>query len=83
MFTAGQETFPGDGNHDVHKMTHSAESEIFGKYGWSFLITDPWCGLLFQKQSYNILSPNFHIHVSVSDLYIPRTDLPILLSWIF
>ncbi len=22
--------------------------------------------------------PNFHIHVSVSDLYIPRMDLPIL-----
>jgi hypothetical protein len=34
---------------------------------------------LFTKQNYNILSPNFHIHVSVSDLYIPtvcmqRTD---------
>jgi hypothetical protein len=24
-------------------------------------------------------SPNFHIHVSVSDLYIPTIDLPILL----
>ncbi len=24
--------------------------------------------------------PNFHIHVSVSDLYIPTTDLPILLQ---
>jgi hypothetical protein len=23
-------------------------------------------------------SPNFHIHVSVMDLYIPRIDLPIL-----
>ncbi len=23
---------------------------------------------------------NFHIHVSVSDLYIPTTDLPILLQ---
>jgi hypothetical protein len=30
MFTARQETFPGDGNHDVHKMTHSAESEDLG-----------------------------------------------------
>jgi hypothetical protein len=26
------------------------------------------------------LSPNFHIHVSVSDLYIPRIGLPILLQ---
>jgi hypothetical protein len=25
-------------------------------------------------------SPNFHIHVSVSDLYIPQIDLPILLQ---
>ncbi len=26
------------------------------------------------------LSPNFHIHVSVSDLYIPTIGLPILLE---
>jgi hypothetical protein len=32
MFTARRETFPGDCNHDVHKMTHSAESERFGLY---------------------------------------------------
>jgi hypothetical protein len=25
-------------------------------------------------------SPNFHIHVKVSDLYIPAIDLPILLQ---
>jgi hypothetical protein len=25
-------------------------------------------------------SPNFHIHVSVSDLYIPTIDVPILLQ---
>jgi hypothetical protein len=30
-----QETFPGDGNHDVHKITHSAESERFGPCGLS------------------------------------------------
>ncbi len=29
---------------------------------------------------YNVLSPNFHIHVSVSDLYIPRIGLPIWLQ---
>ncbi len=30
--------------------------------------------------NYNVLSPNFHIHVSVSHLYIPRIGLPILLQ---
>ena len=28
-------------------------------------------GLVISKQNYNVLSPNFHIHVSVGDLYIP------------
>ncbi len=27
--------------------------------------------LLFLKQNYNVLSPNIHFHVSLSDLYIP------------
>jgi hypothetical protein len=31
---------------------------------------------LFSNQNYFVLSPNFHIHVSVSDLYIPRIGLP-------
>ncbi len=35
---------------------------------------------LFPKQNYNVLSPNFHIHVSVSDLYIPWIGLPIFLQ---
>jgi hypothetical protein len=33
MFTARREYFPGDGNHDVHKITPSAESERFGRDG--------------------------------------------------
>jgi hypothetical protein len=33
-----RETFPGDCNHDVHKMTHSAESERFGLYGCSIFL---------------------------------------------
>ncbi len=33
---------------------------------------------LFLKQNYDVLSPNFHIHVSVSDLYILRIGLLIL-----
>jgi hypothetical protein len=31
-----------------------------------------------QKRNCVDTSPNFHIHVSVSNLYIPTTDLPIL-----
>ncbi len=37
-------------------------------------------GLVISKLNNDDLSPNFHIHVSVSDLYIPRTRLPILLQ---
>ncbi len=35
---------------------------------------------LFPKQNFNYLSPSFHIHVSLSDLYIPRIGLPSLLQ---
>jgi len=35
---------------------------------------------LFPKQNYNALSPNFHIHVSGSNLYILRIGLPLLLQ---
>jgi len=31
--------------------------------------------MLFPKQNSNALPPNFHIHVSVSDLCIPRISL--------
>jgi hypothetical protein len=34
---------------------------------------------IFPEQESRGLSPKFHIHVSVSDLYIPRIGLPILL----
>jgi hypothetical protein len=34
---------------------------------------------MFPEKELSGLSPNFHIHVSVSDLYIPTIDLPILL----
>jgi hypothetical protein len=33
-----------------------------------------------QKSNCAATVPNFHIHVSVSDLYIPTIDLPILLQ---
>jgi hypothetical protein len=37
-------------------------------------------GFLFPKQNYTVLYPNFHIHVPLSDLYIPRIGLSILLQ---
>ncbi len=35
---------------------------------------------IFPEKEYRGLSPNFHIHDSVSDLYIPTIGLPILLK---
>jgi hypothetical protein len=35
---------------------------------------------IFPEKELSGLSPNFHIHVSVSDLYIPMIGLPILLQ---
>ncbi len=35
---------------------------------------------IFPEKEYQGLSPNFHIHVSVSDLYIPTIGVPILLQ---
>jgi hypothetical protein len=34
---------------------------------------------IFPEKELRGHSPNFHIHVSVSDLYIPTIDLPVLL----
>ncbi len=33
---------------------------------------------IFPEKEYRVLSPNFHIHASVSDSYIPTIGLPIL-----
>jgi hypothetical protein len=35
---------------------------------------------IFPEKDYRGLSPNLHIHASVSDLYIPTIGLPILLE---
>ncbi len=35
---------------------------------------------IFPEKEYQGVSPNFHIHASVSDLYIPTIGLPILLE---
>jgi hypothetical protein len=35
---------------------------------------------IFPEKEYRGLSPNFHIHVSVSELYNPTMGLPVLLE---
>ncbi len=35
---------------------------------------------IFPEKEYRGLSPNFHIHVSVSELYIPTMGLPVFLE---
>jgi hypothetical protein len=35
---------------------------------------------IFSEKEYRGLSPNFHIHVSLSELYIPTMGLPVLLE---
>jgi hypothetical protein len=35
---------------------------------------------IFPEKEYRGLSSNFHIHVSVSELYIPTMGLPVLLE---
>ncbi len=35
---------------------------------------------IFPEKEYWGLSPNFHLHASMSDLYIPTIGLPILLE---
>jgi hypothetical protein len=52
------ETFPGDCNHGVHKMTHSAKSERFGLYGCSILPPCHWCQVwtISAKQLFNTVN---------------------------
>jgi hypothetical protein len=37
--------------------------------------------LIFPKPHYNVLSPNFNIHVSMNDPYIPMISLPQFWAW--
>ncbi len=52
MSTARQETFPGEGNHDVHKMTHSAESERFWLYGCSIFLHGQFSTFVYRGSSH-------------------------------
>ncbi len=45
-----------------------------------FIPGNETAGLIFTKQNFKVMPPNFHVHVSVSDLYIPRIGLSILLQ---
>ncbi len=65
---------------DTLQMKGHWESNI-NVWFW-FMYFQKWnCGTsLFPKQNYKVQSPNFHIHVSVSDLYIPGIGLPILMQ---
>jgi hypothetical protein len=38
---------------------------------------------IFPEKEYRGLSPNFHIHASVNNVYIPTIGLPIMLEEIF
>jgi hypothetical protein len=52
------------------------------KYTWKTLQrtnTENWKQIFPDMESHGH-SPNFHIHVSVSNLYIPMIDLPVLLQ---
>jgi hypothetical protein len=40
----------------------------------------PYSKQVFPEKELRGYSPNFHIHLSVSDLYIPMINLPILLQ---
>jgi hypothetical protein len=65
-------------NYTTLQMKDRWESNI--NVGFQFMYSQKWnCDVsLFPKQI--VLSPSFHIHGSLSDLYIPRICLPILLQ---
>jgi hypothetical protein len=54
------------GSRDVQPFVHTAKNQCQKQ--------------IFPENELRDHSPNFHIHVSVSDLYIPTIDLPVLLQ---
>ncbi len=56
-----------------------SEPELENKYVQLFWLMDNPI-YLFPEKELRSLSPNFHIHVSASDLYIPRIGLHIFLQ---
>jgi len=69
-------------------MNHSCHTFLYKKYVKYMYKACPTSALpntknlkqIFPEKELRVHSPNFHIHVSVSDLYIPTIELPILLQ---
>ncbi len=61
-------------SHPLHWKWWAGENPISMSGWFLFMYSQKWhcTASLFPKQNNKVLSPNFHIHVSVSDLYIPR-----------
>jgi hypothetical protein len=60
-------------NHSTSEMTFYIFSALQRKNGENLK-------QIFPEKEYRGLSPNLHIHVSVSELYIPTMGLPFLLE---
>jgi hypothetical protein len=71
-------------NHILQFSDQWFELQMKGRWeAWfQFMYSQKWncSAALFPKQNYNALPPNFHIHVFMTDLYIPRIGLSILLQ---
>jgi hypothetical protein len=80
----------GDWSTNVKLLSSQLEAALQMKGRWEsninvwfqFMFSQKWnCATsLYPKQNYKVLAPSFNIYVSVSDLYIPRIGLPILLQ---
>jgi hypothetical protein len=58
---------------------HKCYSQKLGRASLQRQNAENW-KQIFPEKEYRSLSPNFHIHVSVSELYIPTRGLPVLLE---
>jgi hypothetical protein len=84
MFAPPQERKDGKGRETCAQLP---QIPLVGKFliariGWTALQRQNAENLkqIFPEKEYRGLSPNFHIHVSVSELYIPTMGLPVLLE---
>ncbi len=57
----------------------SATQEKYKDYTLQRIHTENW-KQIFPEKEFRGHSPNFHIHVSVNDLYIPTIGLPVLMK---
>jgi hypothetical protein len=81
----GQHSDTG-GSHCGHVHVYAKDCGIAEVSGWQTTLqrtNTENSKQIFLEKEYRGHSVNFHIHVSVSDLYIPMIDLPILLQEIY